>query len=114
MLRKKILLVRFLIFLFSALTLNSIAGTIYWVENSGNWNDPRHWSHTSGGQGGAGIPNSTDDVVFDINSFSNPYEQVIITSAATCHNLQWMDNAERAVLAGNALSSLNIYGSANI
>ncbi|MGP8216987.1 MAG: gliding motility-associated C-terminal domain-containing protein [Bacteroidia bacterium] len=114
MLGKKIILARIFVTLFSAIALNGIAGTMYWVDNGGNWNDPRHWSHSSGGHGGAGIPGSNDDVVFDENSFTNPYEQVNISGIAACHSLQWMPDVTYAELYGSALSSLDIYGSASI
>jgi len=40
----------------------------YWVGGSGNWSDTAHWSTTSGGAGGASLPTSVDDVIFDANS----------------------------------------------
>jgi hypothetical protein len=44
----------------------------YWVGDSGTWDatDTTHWSATSGGAGGASVPSSADDVIFDSNSFS--------------------------------------------
>jgi hypothetical protein len=42
--------------------------TRYWVGGAGTWNTTTNWSTTSGGAGGASIPISTDDVVFDANS----------------------------------------------
>ncbi len=88
-----------------------MAGTLYWVGNGGNWNDASHWSHTSGGNGGAGIPTYTDDVFFDLNSFSNPYEQVTITGTALCHTLQTLRDIDNPVLEGNSASAIDIYGS---
>jgi len=50
----------------------------YWVNRSGgtgalgsgtgNWNDSNNWSATSGGTGGAGVPTSSDNVLFDNSS----------------------------------------------
>jgi len=38
----------------------------YWVgDTDGTWNDADNWSTTSGGAGGAGVPTSSDDVIFD-------------------------------------------------
>lgn len=34
------------------------------------WNDTNNWSASSGGAGGAGVPSSSDDVIFDANSIS--------------------------------------------
>jgi hypothetical protein len=41
-------------------------GYKYWVgPNNGTWNDANHWSTTSGGPGGAGVPDINSRVVFD-------------------------------------------------
>lgn len=50
----------------------------YWVNRSGGtgslgsgtgtWNDTNNWSATSGGNGGAGVPTSSDNVTFDNSS----------------------------------------------
>src|ERR1700748_755342 len=50
--------------------------TRYWVGTSsspgGNWSNTANWSTSSGGSGGASIPNAnTFDVVFDHNSYVN-------------------------------------------
>lgn len=42
----------------------------YWVGGSGTWHDAAHWSLTSGGPGGASVPDSTNDVFFNAQSFS--------------------------------------------
>ncbi|HYG03930.1 MAG TPA: T9SS type A sorting domain-containing protein [Chryseosolibacter sp.] len=69
---------------------NSITGTMiesgdinvgflesfYWIGNGGNWNDPNHWSTTSGGTSAGVIPSFEDNVTFDANSFTLP-DQVV-------------------------------------
>lgn len=40
----------------------------YWVGGTGNWSDANFWSTTSGGAGGASVPTSVDDVIFDAGS----------------------------------------------
>ncbi|KKR26672.1 MAG: hypothetical protein UT57_C0029G0011 [Microgenomates group bacterium GW2011_GWC1_39_7] len=42
----------------------------YWVGGSGTWDasDTTHWSASSGGAGGASVPTSSDDAIFDANS----------------------------------------------
>ena len=45
----------------------------YWVGGSGNWNDTNKWSTTSGGSGGAVLPRSHDDVVFNAASSVSSY-----------------------------------------
>ena len=42
----------------------------YWVGGSGTWHDAAHWSLTSGGPGGASVPDSTNDVFFNALSFT--------------------------------------------
>jgi hypothetical protein len=40
----------------------------YWVASTtSNWNNTSNWSTTSGGSGGASVPGSSDDVIFDSN-----------------------------------------------
>jgi hypothetical protein len=53
------------------LTLNDTLGiSLYWVGNGGKYEDTAHWSVSSGGTGGAALPTSVDDIVFDANSFT--------------------------------------------
>jgi hypothetical protein len=40
----------------------------YWIGGTGNWSDTDHWSYTSGGSGGATLPDSTKNVFIDENS----------------------------------------------
>lgn len=44
--------------------------TYFWVGGTGTWDaaNTANWSATSGGAGGAGVPNSTDTVIFDSSS----------------------------------------------
>lgn len=44
--------------------------TYYWVGGSGTWDatTTTNWATSSGGAGGAGVPTSVDDVIFDANS----------------------------------------------
>lgn len=90
---KKSILSSFFILIFTAISFTSFAGNFYWVGNSGSWNDAKHWSHNSGDKGGAGIPGINDDVVFDENSFDEPYQQVTINGTANCHGMFWMHEA---------------------
>lgn len=55
----------------------------YWVGDGGSWMDVAHWSYTSGGVGGVDIPQETDDLIFDENSFTMPNQSVL--TDATSH-----------------------------
>src|SRR6186713_898571 len=48
---------------------SSISKNLYWIGNSGNWNDGNHWSLSSGGPAYGCIPTAADNVFFDANSF---------------------------------------------
>jgi len=50
--------------------------SLFWVGGSGSWWDFNHWSLTSGGIGGACVPNYSDDVFFDVNSFLSTADTV--------------------------------------
>src|SRR5947208_3265621 len=39
--------------------------TLYWVGGSGNFNDPAHWSYTSGGVSANLSPVSQSNLIFD-------------------------------------------------
>ncbi|HRS40284.1 MAG TPA: hypothetical protein P5292_13980, partial [Bacteroidia bacterium] len=41
---------------------------LYWVGGTGDWNDPNHWSLSSGGPSAGCTPNRLDNVFFDANS----------------------------------------------
>lgn len=65
--------------------------TLYWVGNSGNWDDPSfsHWATSSGGAAGHAAPTSTDDVIFDNNSFTTTGQAVTVRNGFTnaCNNI---------------------------
>jgi len=50
--------------------------TYYWINGTGNWNDPMHWSLASGGAAAACLPGPRDTVVFDNNSFVGAQDTV--------------------------------------
>ena len=59
--------------------------TFYWVGGNGDWDatTTTNWASSSGGAGGAGVPTSTDDVVFDANSSGGADFAVTITGDST-------------------------------
>ena len=55
-----------LFFALQACVFFGFSQTKYWVSSTqGNWSDAANWSFTSGGTGGAGVPQTGEDVVFD-------------------------------------------------
>lgn len=84
----------------------------FWVGGSANWDasTTTNWSTTSGGAGGASVPTSADNVIFDGLSNATAYT-VTITATANCLDMTWALPGTSGVptLAGSA--ALNIFGS---
>lgn len=86
---------------------------LYWVNGEGNWDDPYHWSFTSGGPGGACIPRKIDDVYFDSLSFMVDTSKTVNIPVSytytppVCHNMDW--TGARFIPKLN--TSVHIYGS---
>lgn len=85
---------------------------LYWVGDSGSWNDPNHWSLTSGGPGGACIPSGRDNVFFDANSFSQAGQQVSIdVENAFCRDIDWTGAQFFPRIQSDYGINLHVYGS---
>ncbi|WP_074238394.1 Calx-beta domain-containing protein [Chitinophaga niabensis] len=88
--------------------------TLYWVGGAGDWDDKAHWSASSGGAGGACVPFTTDNVVFDANSgFTNASKTVSVTSTARCHNMTWT-NVTNSPILNIAGYTMEIWGSVEL
>ncbi len=86
--------------------------SLYWVGGTGSWDDPAHWSFTSGGPGGACIPTGADNVFFDANSFDGPSATVTINiQNAFCRDMTWTGATGTPILAGDMTNNLRVYGS---
>jgi len=84
--------------------------TKYWVGNGGNWNDPSHWSTSSGGVGGSCTPTKLDDVFFDSNSFSTTNDTVFVaTDSIYCKAMNWTGANQPVIFGMN--KTLKTYGS---
>ena len=71
------------------LTAAPTATTRYWVGGTGTWDatTTTNWSATSGGAGGASVPTSADNVIFDSLSNATAYTVTQTqTGAARCAN----------------------------
>jgi len=85
---------------------------LFWVGGSGSWDDPAHWSFTSGGLGGACIPTGADNVIFDANSFDGPGNAVQINvENAFCRDMTWTGATGMPILLGPLDRNLRVYGS---
>ncbi|MFO8086648.1 MAG: gliding motility-associated C-terminal domain-containing protein, partial [Bacteroidales bacterium] len=86
---------------------------LYWVNGKGRWDNPAHWSFSSGGPGGACIPRKVDDVFFDSLSFSSDSNKTVYGALNSsyipgeCHNMDWSGAKYNPVFSGG----YHIYGS---
>ncbi|RYD57597.1 MAG: choice-of-anchor D domain-containing protein [Sphingobacteriales bacterium] len=85
------------------------AQTFYWIGGTGNWNDPAHWSLSSGGAAGCAVPTRIDSVVFDTASFTATNQFCTINQNAECKNMIWRNIKTGAGINGS--SQIDIYGS---
>ena len=75
--------------------------TYYWVGGSGTWDNTSttNWAASSGGAGGAGPPNSADNVFFDANS--GTAATVTVASTAACNICTFTKSDLNLSLSGN-------------
>ncbi len=72
--------------------------SLYWVNEGGDWNEPNHWSLSSGGSGGECPPGPNDKVFFDANSFSGPGQTVFSSiDQGFCRDMQWEPGVQPAI-----------------
>lgn len=87
------------------------AKTYYWIGGGGNWNDPAHWSFTSGGTSANCIPIMYDDVIFNENSGFTSGNNIINNggTVATIRNMTWNNAPANPVLNINTTLYGNLY-----
>jgi gliding motility-associated-like protein len=89
-----------------------VSNNLYWIGNTGNWSDGTHWSYTSGGAPAGCAPSPSDNVFFDVNSFSLANQTVTINvPTAYCRNMTWTGAANVPTFAGIGTHFLKIFGS---
>jgi gliding motility-associated-like protein len=89
-----------------------VFNNLYWIGNTGNWSDGTHWSYTSGGAPAGCAPSPSDNVFFDVNSFSLANQTVTINvPTAYCRNMTWTGAANVPTFAGIGTHFLKIFGS---
>jgi len=88
---------------------------LYWVGGTGNWSDVNHWAFTSGGPGGACLPNARTNVIFDVNSFISASDTVKIDiNDAYCRDFTWLPGVTGNPLLKETFAAknqnLHVYG----
>jgi gliding motility-associated-like protein len=84
---------------------------LYWVGNSGNWNDGNHWALTSGGLPSGCAPSPQTNVFFDVNSFTTASTVTLNGASLYCRNMSWTGALNNPILAGATNNDLYINGS---
>jgi hypothetical protein len=91
--------------------------TYYWVytgTTSANWNTPSYWSTSSGGPGGAVLPTSADDVIFDNNSGPVSASQTIIfQTTSVCRSLTFTSRTRNPITFSDS-NYLQIHGDVSL
>lgn len=85
--------------------------TLYWVGGTGNWGDTARWSTASGGAGGAAVPTSRDNVIFNSASNATAYT-VTLNVQARCNELTISGPASGNMTLAGGTFNLNIHGNA--
>lgn len=111
---RSVLLLVYLTFFTAAISFGQ--DTLYWVGDSGNWNDSANWSFNTGGAGGDAIPVNTTTVYFDINSFSGAGFEVYVDSNANFASMDWTGTvgAQTLKLDSSMYSSGNVTFTSNV
>jgi hypothetical protein len=76
----------------NTLTCDATNGTItltLTIGTAANWNTVQAWAATSGGTGGAAIPTSAENALFDANSFTAASQVVTVDATAICLSMDW-------------------------
>lgn len=84
----------------------------FWTGGNGTWNSSSttNWSTTSGGAGGASVPTSSDDVIFDTLSNATSYS-VSLGSTVSCNSITFSAPLTGNISFDQLSNSLNVYGS---
>ncbi|MEP1094888.1 MAG: MBG domain-containing protein [Cyclobacteriaceae bacterium] len=93
-------------------TLTAFSQDYYWVGGSGNWSDfSNHWATSSGGSTfHSSAPSSSNDVYFDVNSFTSTSQVVTVDVDADCNSMSWVSATNFPSIVASS-NDLNVHGS---
>jgi gliding motility-associated-like protein len=86
------------------------AQSFYWIGGDGSFDDPAHWSYTSGGISAGKIPGPSNSVIFDAGSGTGDVKVTFLKSAA-CKDFLAVNPAKRFIFSGGASHTLVVTGS---
>lgn len=76
---------------------------LYWIGNSGSWENSSNWSLASGGTPSGIIPGPEDKAIFDQHSFSGYFQQVQINQDVVLRDLE-ISSASYPVISSDGFS----------
>ena len=92
-------------------TINApVTHDYFWIGGTGNWNDPNHWSLSSGGTATTCTPNGMDNANFDANSFNAAGQTVTLNVNAFCKNMNWSKAKNNPTLKSVGSAAIYIFG----
>lgn len=93
-------------------TINGITDNqdMYWIGATGNWNDPAHWSYSSGGGTSNCVPGPNNNVFFNVGS-GFVKDTVFVLNNAYCDSMDWTGAANSPVLIGDTIYKIELQGS---
>lgn len=88
----------------------------YWVGGTGNWSDTARWSTGSGGAGGASVPRSHDDVVFNSASNATAYTATVntVSGGIRCKSLTISGPASGNLTLAGTTAIVGIHGNVTL
>ncbi len=90
----------------------TVAADYFWISGTGNWNDPLHWSATSGGPAGVTLPTLGDNVLFDNNSgILSTLDTVYINTNVLVSTLDFSAVSNAFVFHSTAVNLFELRGS---
>lgn len=86
------------------------AQTLYWIGGSGSFNDPKHWSLTSGGVASNLVPASSTDVIFD-NKSGNEIISIDFPTIVSVRSFNAISTTNKIIFQNSGPSTLSIHSS---
>lgn len=79
---------------------------MYWIDGTGDWTDPTHWSYTNGGTANVDgfAPGPLDNAFFTSNSFTS-VGRITVDQSVTVNNVTWE--------AGSGVNNPEFFGDYN-
>lgn len=75
-----------------------VGTAFYWINNSGNWTDPAHWSLSSNGPSAVCMPSYSDSVIFDALSFNILGQEVLVDDNSYFGYMDWSTSLNNPTL----------------